>query len=382
MGSKLLQLVALLSLVGLMSAISCSSNQYYAFDGSCVNCPENCSTCSNAQFCTACLSNFYLVSNNYNVTCQTCSQIFVGCATCLSNVACTKCISGYFISNAVCTPCSSKIIFCNSCSNDGKTCIDCSYPFILVNNLCVSQVISAVSGGNTGALPNNSQASTGNSSSRPNVTLITLANGTKVVPVLDGNGCNQIQIYYQGRCIKKIDFCSIYQPSGLCQFCMPSYLVTIYGDCTPNNRVLACEDGYWHNVKADSCVPVSPACDWYYPNNGSCLNCSKGYTMVNGSCVQSLVCNSRQFFDSGVCVDVPASCATFSPIDGACTACVSGYNLGGGICTKTQRNVVAGNGCTFPCNTCVQSRPGFCFSCVIHYQLRGGQYGTCVPVPN
>jgi hypothetical protein len=159
-------------------------------------------------------------------------------------------------------------------------------------------------------------------------------------------------------------------------------LVTIYGDCTPQNRYLSCENGYWLNSNTDACVKVSPACDWYYPNNGSCLNCSTGYAWINNACVQNVACNSRQFFYSGTCIDVPSQCITFSSIDGACTSCQFGYNLQGGLCAFSQSNVVSGNGCSFPCNTCAKSDPSFCYSCVTYYQLVGATYGSCVSVPS
>lgn len=236
MSSKFLQLVTILALVASISAIVCSTNQYYAADGSCGKCPENCATCSNAQFCTSCLNNFYLVNNNFNVTCQGCSQIFVGCKTCLSNVACTECGDGFFVGNGICNHCSTKNLFCARCSADGNICTLCTFPFILSKNICVSATISSV----TDVITTTTSTTTNNTANTTSQTLITLPNGTQVAVILDANGCNQLQIFYNQRCIKRIDNCNLYQGNGLCQYCDPNFLVTIYGDCAPKNRFLRC----------------------------------------------------------------------------------------------------------------------------------------------
>ena len=142
MASKLLQLVIIFALIGVLTAISCKSNQYYAADGSCATCLANCTSCSNAVFCTSCLDGYFLVSNSVNVTCQTCPQIYIGCNTCISNIACTKCNNGYFLNLGACSNCSTKIPFCNNCSSDGSICNQCKYPFILTNNSCLSGTVS------------------------------------------------------------------------------------------------------------------------------------------------------------------------------------------------------------------------------------------------
>ncbi len=285
MCSKFVQLGVLLALATAISALSCSSNQYYVHDVQCLNCPATCATCSNADFCTSCNAGYFLVQGAFNVTCQGCSQIFVGCSVCLSNVACTKCNEGYFVKDNVCAPCSTRTLFCISCSADGATCKQCAYPFILnSNNLCVSQTVNSVIG-NTGAAPITDSPTSNNTTP---VNMVTLPNGTQVVAVYDGNGCNQVQIYVYGKCLKTIPQCTLYQTNGLCQYCAPNYLVTIFGDCSPSNRILNCELGFWHDSAKDLCVKVSPSCDWYYPNNGSCFNCSTGYKWVNNSCVQNI----------------------------------------------------------------------------------------------
>lgn len=156
-------------------------------------------------------------------------------------------------------------------------------------------------------------------------------------------------------------------------------MVTIFGDCAPNSTVLQCENGYWHNSVADKCEKVSVACDWYFPNNGSCFNCSKNYVMTSErKCLPNLNCNSRQFFYEGECVSVPFACLNFTS-DGNCTSCAEGNTLKNGVCTLTI-STVAFNDCVFPCSTCFYSKLDYCFSCRFGYELQGHQYGTCVPI--
>lgn len=298
---KLVKIVIVAASLLVANAISCGSNQYSAFNGSCVNCPQYCPTCSTDQICTSCQPDRYLVSLAFSVTCKSCSEIYVGCNSCISNIACTGCNNGYFLRFGLCSPCSATILNCVSCSSNGNSCSQCGYPYILKDNQCVAPTINPIAS-NT---PSNSTSNTLSD-------LITLTNGSQVKPILDLNGCNQLQFFFQGRCIKTIANCKIYQDSGLCSYCQSNYLVTIYGDCTIKNRYLGCEDGYWLDKVSDSCKKVNPACDYYYPNNGECYNCSKGYQKVNDKCVQAIKCNNRQFFSNGFCVDVPPQCITFS----------------------------------------------------------------------
>lgn len=331
MALKLMQLAAILALVVVGSALSCASNQYYNNDISCIDCPQNCSTCSNAQFCTSCKTGFFLVSNAFNVTCQTCSQIYIGCNTCLSNVACTNCNEGYFLNGGVCSLCSVKNIFCILCSRDGNTCTQCSYPFTLVKGLCISATVSNITGGVTGSLGNSSSTNNNNSTQTDTSNWVTLSNGTRVPPIFDANGCNQVQIFFQGKCLQKIDNCVYYQINGLCGYCASGYLVTIFGDCSINNRILRCEPGFWVNQKLDVCVKANPACDAFHTFNGSCINCSSGYKWENQTCVQNVPCNARQYFYQGVCINVQAACSSFTS-NGVCTSCSNGFELRGGIC--------------------------------------------------
>lgn len=340
-----MQLVSLLTLIIMGSALSCASNQYYNNDISCIDCPQTCATCANTQYCTSCINGYYLVGNSKGTSCQSCSQIYLGCNSCLVNVACVSCNTGYFLNNGICNLCSVRNNFCILCSTDGTICTQCSYPFILVNGQCLSATVSDITGGAVG-LPTPSTNATSNTTQ-----LITLLNGTKVAPVKDSNGCNQIQTFFQGKCMTLIKNCVFYQPNGICGYCSEGYVVTVFGDCSVNNRILSCEAGYWLNSKVDLCVKVSPACDYYFPNNGSCINCSASYVWVNNSCVPNVTCNSRQYFYKGVCINVQAACTSFSS-NGTCTSCATNFDLQDNVCVVQAGKIIGGNDCEFPCKTC------------------------------
>jgi len=352
---------------------SCASYEFIDKSGLCKSCPTNCLTCTSPTACSTCASNTYVVSNIAGSLCQPCSSVLVGCVNCLSNVACQSCDVRFFNKNGTCLSCSTLVANCSNCSSDGTTCNQCKYPYILVGNTCVSGTVDQIiEGGNP--KPVAPQPNTNPTQNQ------TLPNGTVVTLVIDKNGCNQFQIFVSGKCFKIIPNCQLYQPSGFCQICNNNYLVTIFGDCVGNNTQLKCENGFWLNQANDTCVKASVACDWFYPNNGTCYNCSTNYVFTNGSCLPKLNCTSRQYYSSvsGKCVDVNMLCAAFTS-DGICTDCVSGYFLNDGYCILVVPAAKV-NICTFPCQTCFNENLNYCFSCVFGYQLQNARFGTCKPV--
>lgn len=228
MGSKFLQLAIYSALLLLVTSIPCPNGQYSDANNLCQRCQSNCATCSSASFCSACIGNTFLVSRPNSITCEPCGVVLSGCSICLTNIACQTCSRGYYLKSGACTPCRNTLPGCEFCSTDGAVCTQCRYPFQLINNTCISATVSQITDG--------AQTINSNSSSPK----VTLNNGTVVNAVLDANGCNQLQVYWNGKCIKSIDQCQVYQPSGLCQVCNSGYLVTIFGDCTTNSSVLNC----------------------------------------------------------------------------------------------------------------------------------------------
>lgn len=121
--------------------------------------------------------------------------------------------------------------------------------------------------------------------------MIILPNGVLANITLDSNGCNQLQIFLFGTCLRLINNCQSYHRTGLCAVCLSNWVLTVYGDCAPNTPILRCNDGFWLNTALNRCIQVHPSCDWYYEINGSCFNCTTGYKYENFTCVQNVTCN-------------------------------------------------------------------------------------------
>lgn len=167
-------------------------------------------------------------------------MVLAGCSVCLTNVACQTCSDGYFLNKGGCSFCSLAIPNCANCTKDGKSCNLCQYPYQMINGTCVSATVNFITDGAETQRSNNS------------LTVI-LSNGTEVPAILDSYGCNQLQVSWKGKCLKRIMQCQAYQDSGLCSVCNAGYLVTIFGDCAPNSTVLRCENGYWLNSVTNKC---------------------------------------------------------------------------------------------------------------------------------
>ena len=372
--SRLWQLLILTSLLGLLYAQGqCASNKWMDANNLCQPCNHNCATCQNADYCTTCTSNNFLVVGNASVLCKPCHTVQIGCSICLTPITCQTCQWGFVLENNTCTACDQKITNCSNCSviNNTATCSQCRYPYILSNNKCVSSTVDAITAG-----VNTEFIAQPDGSNRP---FVRLDGGSLVLAVLSTDGCNQYQVYLFGRCVRLIYQCLVYQENGLCRICHNGYLRTIFGDCAVENYISKCEDGYWRDAINDKCVKVDVSCDWYYPDSGKCFNCSSNYNMQNGSCVPNKNCTNREFFHNGSCVSVPLACLTFLA-DGTCTSCAGGNTLISGVCTPTVTTVRAWNDCTFPCSTCFFGELTYCFSCRFGYQLRNSRYGTCVPM--
>ena len=358
--SRLWQLVVLTTLLGLLSAQTCPAGSWRDANNLCQPCPSNCASCTDGKYCLTCNVNTFLVVGTNEVTCKPCNTVIIGCSVCLTSVSCATCQAGFVFENNTCIPCVKKINNCSDCSvmNGSATCKECRFPYILVNNTCISSTVKKITSG-----ANTVYVNTTNGTVVPKVVL---DSGTLIDANLTKDGCNQFQVFLFGKCLRLIYQCLIYQENGLCHTCHNNFLRTIYGDCAPENYIIQCEDGYWLDAANDKCVKVDVSCDWFFPNNGSCSNCSANYNMVNGSCVPNKKCTSREFFHQGNCVSVPLACLTFLS-DGTCTSCSTGNTLVSGVCKPSVAAVKAWNDCVFPCSTCFFAQLNFCFSCRFGY---------------
>ena len=101
----------------------------------CVNCSiaiQNCLSCHNHTYCTACKNNSFLLNFNDTLNrtqiCLHCSTYILGCYTCSNQTTCLSCIdNGLYLYNAPnqnCVFCSFFIPACSQCTLDGK-CTTC-----------------------------------------------------------------------------------------------------------------------------------------------------------------------------------------------------------------------------------------------------------------
>ncbi|XP_039422711.1 proprotein convertase subtilisin/kexin type 5 isoform X1 [Corvus cornix cornix] len=99
---------------------------------------------------------------------------------------------------------------------------------------------------------------------------------------------------------------------------------------------IRCEEGKYHSGR--ECEPCHRSCATCAGAGiDACINCTQGYFMEDGRCVQS--CSSGYYLDHSTesgyksCKRCDASCLDCSgPGDRNCTSCPSGYNLDTGVC--------------------------------------------------
>ncbi|XP_068278360.1 proprotein convertase subtilisin/kexin type 5 isoform X1 [Nyctibius grandis] len=136
-----------------------------------------------------------------------------------------------------------------------------------------------------------------------------------------------------------------------------------------------CEEGKYHNGR--ECEPCHRSCATCAGAGvDACINCTQGYFMEDGRCVQS--CSSGYYLDHSTesgyksCKRCDASCLDCSGQgDRNCTSCPSGYNLDTGVCVM---GTVCKDGeylddsqecqlCEASCQKCVGPELDNCISC-------------------
>ncbi|XP_038025774.1 proprotein convertase subtilisin/kexin type 5 isoform X1 [Anas platyrhynchos] len=138
---------------------------------------------------------------------------------------------------------------------------------------------------------------------------------------------------------------------------------------------IRCEDGKYHNGR--ECEPCHRSCATCAGGGvDACINCTQGYFMEDGRCVQS--CSTGYYLDHSTesgyksCKRCDASCLDCSGQgDRNCTICPSGYNLDSGVCVvgtvcKDDEYLDEFQECqlcdTF-CDKCTGPEPNNCISC-------------------
>ncbi|XP_050185248.1 proprotein convertase subtilisin/kexin type 5 isoform X1 [Myiozetetes cayanensis] len=150
---------------------------------------------------------------------------------------------------------------------------------------------------------------------------------------------------------------------------------------------IRCEEGKYHNGKeCETCHRSCATCAG--AGVDACINCTQGYFMEDGRCVQS--CSSGYYLDHSTesgyksCKRCDASCLDCSGQgDRNCTSCPSGYNLDTGACVM---GTVCKDGeylddsqecqlCEASCQKCTGPESDSCISCLL---TRVFDDGRCV----
>jgi hypothetical protein len=205
MSTNLWQFILIATLLGLLNAQGqCPLTQYSDANGLCQPCPTNCATCDSVTFCTTCLANTFQVVANNMAMCRPCSEVQPGCSVCLSPTACQSCSIGFLLESSKCVTCSMKVSNCSSCEtvNGTTSCLQCRYPYILVNNTCISATVDAITQGVQTVFTNTTNGT---------VAQVQLDSGSLVNAVLSPQGCNQYQVFVFNRCVRSIFQCIVYQ---------------------------------------------------------------------------------------------------------------------------------------------------------------------------
>ena len=104
---------------------------FYRKDTACVECSDNCVTCSNLG-CRQCAADHWL--DTTSLACES-YETLTNCAT-KTAFGCGSCEIGYFIAGQVCTACGTAMDGCGSCKSS-SVCVSCELNRVLLNGGCV-----------------------------------------------------------------------------------------------------------------------------------------------------------------------------------------------------------------------------------------------------
>ena len=108
-----------------LSAIQSCSNGYYLLNGVCLQCQNNCMSCSDSVTCSNCNDGFYLNSSGTCVACP-----IANCLNCPSTTICSQCSEGYSGDNCEYF-CEARCGLCYS-----GVCFVCKEGFYMLNGSC------------------------------------------------------------------------------------------------------------------------------------------------------------------------------------------------------------------------------------------------------
>jgi proprotein convertase subtilisin/kexin type 5 len=245
----------------------------------CQPCPGTCSTCSEENYCTSCITGTYINADNFCAVCP------ANCGICVDYQACVKCADGYYLTTSgVCELCSSE---CKECTSP-SSCHLCNTGFVL-------------NGGGCDKCPYMCKNCT------------------------DREGCTEC---HDGFYVDPL--------TAMCLACTPNCLT-----CRSANNCITCDSHYYKN-SLNGCSVCDTSCQTC-TNSGKCRTCINNYFLNEGrtcqqcengclGCGSALDCHTSwetYYLDSeNTPVICPAGCNLAKCSDNyGCTECGTGFYL-------------------------------------------------------
>lgn len=327
-----------------IDCLECADDAYVDYMWSdntvrCYQCPQTCASCEDKDFCTSCITGFYL----YREKCSKCAE---GCHTCKDSADfCLSCNTGYRLSQNKCIKCPEG---CSECESDTK-CTSCLTGYYLNNDICNKCDISCKD-------------------------------------CTDGsNACQECAIGFvfdqTKRCVRCPGNCTMCDQTG-CLDCDPEFFPLKDGSCAPCAEVCfectgptaddcyECDPGFYFDRKLRQCIACDPACKTCNgPRDTNCDECAKGYWHTERYDLELYeyveICGPCEFACSE-CTD-----------DDICTVCNDGFRLYDGISSPDCEACVKG------CKRCDDAKDK-CTECLEKFYVssREGNYVNCSSCPS
>jgi len=264
---------------------SCGSGKFWnSTTKACAPCINACITCTNAERCSVCNSDYYLDSVTYK--CNKATD--TGCAVTLPMNVCKTCIASHFYNtaNSSCDACSDKYKGCLTCKNGWCDTCRSGYYFNMTYDQC--NLCSEV-------LPN-------------------------CITCSSNRVCDQCkQKYYwdtkNSMCMPCIEGCKACGSVGTCALCDEGYFApnnTVCLSCAngckacTNNvtNCTSCMKGFYLDTNSSKCLECNGVCSACYgPTSDNCTECISNATLFNSVCK----CNENFRYDNKTCIDIAAS---------------------------------------------------------------------------
>lgn len=421
---------------------SCISNCPFGYyenqtNKRCEKCSSNCKTCINNDFCEACYSNFYLITNQldgkthcdsicplgqYPTTNGTCNSCSDNCSKCTNINICNVCNSDYALFKGTCvSSCEDGYVMQNvSSSQNNKTCVACNSTCATCSeepnhcDSCLDSSLSVSYGACVTNCPLNTVSIQGkcvNCSDSTNCLVCssqdtskcnqcsnnTVLRNDKTCNTTCEDGFHKVLrtdgYYYCEQC--NVTECKTCSSSDTCSECNPTFFLVNNSSCSttcPSNFVPVNGDNK-HCVKCET-NEYCDKCDTQ--NKSHCTSCIEGYKYDPStfSCVES--CPTKTYVKTisedplvQNCTSCSSNCTQCSDSN-ICDVCENNYYKKNNECTNTcgegyypstdiaNPNIKYCNSCSSDCNSCINSET--CTQCKANFYLSKGQcVSSCPP---